>query len=109
MKQLIKTNLTVQLDGITPYLSTLAQIDVVFSQRKTSRPLKSDSWLSEGSTDSTITLTNDTISIPWARAETAMFKEGADFWMDIRPTLNDGTDLEIEPVQLTMNWTLFEG
>lgn len=106
MKQLIKTQLPVLLEGITNYWSELDRIEVVFAQSKNGKPIKEEVWKADGSGD--VTRDGDTIYIPWTRAETALFREGASFYMDIRPTLTNGDDLTVEPVQLTMTWTLFE-
>lgn len=106
MKSLVKTHLPVLLEGISDYWGDIDYIEVAFGQQKNGAPIKECSWRSDGTGD--VTREGDTIYIPWTRADTAKFREGYIFWMDIRPTLKDGDDLEIAPVELVMNWTLFQ-
>ena len=50
----------------------------------------------------------NTLLVPWTREETYLFKPNDTFWIDFRPTLNDGSDLEVAPVACEMSWTLFK-
>ncbi|MBQ3989528.1 MAG: hypothetical protein II630_01690 [Bacteroidales bacterium] len=106
MKQLVQTQLPVLLEGITDYWDSLDHIEVVFSQYVSGTPIKTEIWKSDGTGD--VTRDGDVIYIPWTRAETSEFAEGKPFFMDIRPTLVSGDDLEVNIVKLTMNNTLFE-
>lgn len=107
MKQQIQTRLIVLLEGIAGYWSALKQIEVAFAQYRNGPVLKTSVWKSDGSGD--ITRDGNTILIPWTREETALFRENSAFFMDVRPTLQTGDDLTVEPVKLTMDWTLFGG
>lgn len=106
MKSLVRTNLPVLLEGISGYWDSIDRIEVVFGQKKDGDPIKECAWKADGTGD--VQRSGDTIYIPWTREDTAKFREGYIFWMDIRPTLVTGEDLEIAPVELTMNWTLFQ-
>lgn len=106
MKSLVQTHLPVLLEGITEYWDSIDYIKVVFGQQKNGTPIKECVWMPDGSGD--ISRNGDTILIPWTRADTAKFREGYLFYMDIRPTLVSGDDLEIAPVEMVMNWTLFQ-
>ncbi len=106
MKQGIKHYLEVKFTGMDDYWDQLDRIDVVFSQAKGGTPIKECSYRPDGSGD--CIRNNDTLLIPWEREETYRFRADASFWMDIRPTLKNEEDLEIEPVELRMTWTLFK-
>jgi len=105
MKQNTQTQMVVQLDGISDYWNVLDRIEVAFAQTRSGPLLKTAVWRSDGSGD--IVRDGNKILIPWTRSETARFSENAAFFMDVRPTLRSGDDLTIEPVRLTMSWTLF--
>lgn len=126
MKQLTKILMPVVLDGISDMgvvgeTISWAEIDhvtVVFSQYKGGAPLKVSVYgdggdiirnlpQDEDDTRRNATPSSDILYIPWSRAETKKFRPGASFWMDVRPTLVSGYDLEVAPVELTMGWTLF--
>ena len=106
MKAMTRTQLPVQLDGITDYWATMARIEVAFAQDRTAEPCKTAVWLPDGTGE--ITRKDDVIYIPWTRAETARLREGAPFYMDIRPVLTSGDDLTVEPLELILTWSLFE-
>lgn len=101
MKQLIKTTIPVEITGISDW-TTISKVEIAFAQRKNGSIIKQVEYPSE------VTRTGNVLYIPWSRADSKLFREGASFWMDIRPTTTGGDDLEIAPLELLMNWTLFE-
>lgn len=106
MKSLVKTHLPVLLEGISDFWGDIDHIEIVFGQQKNGAPIKECIWKSDGTGD--VQRSGDTIYIPWSREDTTKFREGYIFWMDIRPTLTNGDDLEIAPVEMIMKWTLFQ-
>lgn len=106
MKQGIKHYLEVRFCGMDSYWDQLDHIDVVFSQFKGGDPAK-ECVYTPGSNEGCMR-NGDTLLIPWEREETYKFHPGSPFWMDIRPTLQSGEDLQVDPVELHMTWTLFK-
>lgn len=101
MKQLVKVNLPIEFIGIDDW-DAIATVDFAFAQRKSGEILKRATYPTD------VSRNGDVINIPWTREETKLFKENASFWLDVRPTTVGGYDLEVEPIQLEMHWTLFK-
>ena len=103
MKRFVKEDMAIQLVGIDAYIEHLSRIEVAFSQDKNSPALKIAVWL-PGDTEEA-SLENDILLIPWTREETAKFRTDKAFWIDIRPTLDNGFDLRIDPFTEEMVWS----
>ena len=110
MKSQTRSLLTVTLEGMDQYWTDLESIQVLFAQNRNGIVSKRSSWnVNPGvQSDISIDAEKNEIYIPWTRSETGLFKENSPFWMDIRPTLQNGFDIEIDPVELRMSWSLFE-
>lgn len=101
MKQQLKTNLAIEFLGIENW-DDIATIEFAFAQFKNGAILKTATY------PTNVTREGNVLFIPWTREDTAKFREGAAFVIDARPTAVNGQDLEVDPIQLVMKWTLFE-
>ena len=103
--------LEVELVGIEPYLDSLSEIEVAFSQYKefgaSDLPIKIETWTSDGSSGQ-CELNDNVLLIPWTREDGELFQYDHRFYMDIRPVLANGQDLRVDPVELCMSYTLFK-
>lgn len=106
MKQGLNRYMEIQLSGMEPYWSDIARIEIVFAQARGLEPLKTAVYTPGSSADAI--RSGQTLLIPWTREETYLFRADREFWIDIRPTLQDGADLEVAPVSAEMSWTLFK-
>lgn len=109
MKPGIKHWLEIELTGMDEYWEDLQQIEILFRQhRPGSSAEKRVLWTPDGNAEICRRGEGNTLLILWTRDDTYRFKENEIFWMDIRPTLKSGLDLQVDPVQLRMAWTLFK-
>ena len=100
--------LEVELIGMDELWDRVAQIEILFRQNKSVGVSKHVLWSPNDEGADCKRGPGNTLLIRWTRDETYQFKANEHFYMDIRPTLNDGTDLHVEPVQFCMTWTLFK-
>lgn len=107
MKPGLKHWLEIELVGMDTYWADVQQIEILFQQNKNRGAFKSIIW-EPGDTEECRRGEGNTLLVLWTRDETYQFKANEHFYMDIRPTLIDGTDLHVDPVQLCMTWTLFK-
>lgn len=112
MKQNINTNLIVRLLGMTAYWDKVDHIDIAFVQYKNGPVLKlAKYWNPTLHADEEIDVWRgtgndaDLLYVPFSREDTLKFREGAKFFMDIRPTLTTGYDLVVKPVSIRMDWS----
>ena len=104
MKQEINTYMEITFENVD--FSTLAQIEVLFRQYRDQGAAKRGVWKADGTGDCPRGGDNS-ILVPWTRAETRQFSTERSFWLDTRPTTVGGLDLETEPVELWMRPSLF--
>lgn len=112
MKQNINTNLIVRLLGMTAYWDKVDHIDIAFVQYKNGPVLKlAKYWNPALHADEAVDVWRgtgndaDLLYVPFSREDTLLFREGAKFFMDIRPTLTTGYDLVVKPVSIRMDWS----
>lgn len=108
MKPGLKHWLEIRLVGMDKYWDEIQQIEILFKQDMGNSSIqKRVLWPGCDTTDCRRG-NGDILLILWTREETYQFKENEAFLMDVRPTLKNGLDLNVEPVKLRMTWTLFK-
>ena len=105
MKREINTYMEITFENVD--FSTLDRIEVIFRQYRDQGAVKRGVWRADGTGDCLIGGDNS-ILVPWTRAETRLFSAERSFWLDTRPTTAAGSDLETEPVELWMRPSIFE-
>lgn len=109
MKRGINVHLSVRFEDID--LADVSQIDFIFkkSNCENAEAAKTAVWKSDDTGDCSMKPgADDTILVPWTRAETYLFS--GSFFMDTRITLEGSTDNPpTNIVELKMSPTLFEG
>lgn len=102
-------HLLVQLVGVE--LDDLSEIEILFKQYNldNATALKTSIWKADGSGEAkTSDVSENTISIPWTRAETYLFKRGAIFYLHARIHYAHSSDEPEVPItELIMSPSLF--
>lgn len=105
------TNFHLIVQIIDATLAELDSIEILFKQNDidTAKTLKSSIWKADGSGDAvTVQGSENSISIPWTRAETYLFRRGSDFYMHARiHYVGSGDEPEVPIVKLIMTPSLF--
>lgn len=102
----IKEYQAIELRGVEKLWDYLDRIEIRYSQERSGKPLKTAVWKADGSGD--CLREGDLLLVLWERDDTYLFQDRRSYFVDIRPTLVNGTDVQVRPVQVEMNWSLFQ-
>ena len=94
-----------ELRGAENYGDYLDHIEVRYSQDRGGQVLKTALWKADGTGD--CLLDGNLLLVLWERNDTYLFQDHRSYFIDLRPTTIDGFDIEVPPVQVEMNWSLY--
>lgn len=92
-----------------PDFSRISAIEFIFTQTENGDTLKSAYWSRDGESRSCSKTGANTILVQWTMADTYLFKQGGQFYMDTRIHYQNSEDNPYTKyIALTMNKTLFK-